>query len=210
MRQRISRQATCPTSRVASHQPAARPPARGRPGPRRRNDGPGREGAGEKGADDELPVGPGDRQRPADPAVRLRSGSRGTARRFPLCRHQTRSGLDERRIRGLWRRRRDQRAYSSRLLGPLPPLLRRDRGADSEGGRWPGAHRHAVIAAIGALYAVESGAQASANLYSLVETCKANGVDPYPYLVSLFRNRPSPHSADDFEGLLPWRLNTAA
>lgn len=27
-----------------------------------------------------------------------------------------------------------------------------------------------------------TGAQASANLYSLVETCKANGTDPYRYL----------------------------
>ncbi len=33
-----------------------------------------------------------------------------------------------------------------------------------------------------------AGANASANLYSLVETCKANGVDPYRYLVWLFRN----------------------
>jgi transposase len=51
-----------------------------------------------------------------------------------------------------------------------------------------------------------AGADASANLYSLVETCKANGIDPYAYLVSLFRKLPSAQSADDFEALLPWRL----
>ena len=31
-----------------------------------------------------------------------------------------------------------------------------------------------------------AGANASANIYSLIETCKANGVDTYRYLVALF------------------------
>ncbi len=34
------------------------------------------------------------------------------------------------------------------------------------------------------------GATASANLYSLLETCKANGVDTYTYLVALFKALP--------------------
>ena len=55
-----------------------------------------------------------------------------------------------------------------------------------------------------------AGANASANLYSLVETCKANGIDPYVYLVSLFRNLPAAKTADDFEALLPWRLTPGA
>jgi transposase len=50
------------------------------------------------------------------------------------------------------------------------------------------------------------GANASANLYSLIETCKANRIDPYGYLVSLFRKLPSAITADDFDALLPWRL----
>lgn len=50
------------------------------------------------------------------------------------------------------------------------------------------------------------GAHASANLYSLIETCKANCIDPYQYLVSLFKALPHAKSADDFEALLPWRL----
>ena len=55
-----------------------------------------------------------------------------------------------------------------------------------------------------------AGANASANLYSLVETCKANGIDPYVYLVSLFRKLPAAKTADDFEALLPWRLTQGA
>ena len=53
------------------------------------------------------------------------------------------------------------------------------------------------------------GANASANLYSLIETCKANHIDPYGYLVSLFRKLPRAHTADDFEALLPWQLATS-
>ena len=51
-----------------------------------------------------------------------------------------------------------------------------------------------------------AGARASANLYSLIETCKANGIDPYSYLVQLFRALPAAQTADDYDALLPWRL----
>ena len=50
------------------------------------------------------------------------------------------------------------------------------------------------------------GANASANLYSLIETCKANTVNPYQYLVALFRALPLAKAADDYEALLPWRI----
>ena len=50
------------------------------------------------------------------------------------------------------------------------------------------------------------GATASANLYSIVETCKANGIDPYQYLVALFRELPLARTADDYENLLPWKM----
>ena len=51
-----------------------------------------------------------------------------------------------------------------------------------------------------------AGAQASANLYSLIETCKANGIEPYTYLVQLFRQLPLAKTVEDFEALLPWQL----
>ena len=50
------------------------------------------------------------------------------------------------------------------------------------------------------------GANASANLYSLIETAKANGIDTYQYLVALFAALPHARTADDYEALLPWRL----
>ena len=83
-----------------------------------------------------------------------------------------------------------------------------------ENGAWPidnnlceNAIRPFVIGRRNWLFAdTVAGADASANLYSLVETCKANGIDPYAYLVSLFRRLPAAQTADDFETLLPWHL----
>jgi transposase len=50
------------------------------------------------------------------------------------------------------------------------------------------------------------GARASANLYSLVETAKANGVEPHAYLTHLFTQLPSAKTVEDFEALLPWNV----
>jgi transposase len=51
------------------------------------------------------------------------------------------------------------------------------------------------------------GAVASANLYSLVETAKANGVEPHAYLTHLFTRLPHAKRLEDFEALLPWNVN---
>jgi transposase len=50
------------------------------------------------------------------------------------------------------------------------------------------------------------GAKASANLYSLVESCKANSVDAYRYPTELFKKLPYAKSADDYEALPPWKM----
>ena len=51
-----------------------------------------------------------------------------------------------------------------------------------------------------------AGANASANLYSLLETCKVNGVDGYQYLRALLVALPRARTVEDYEALLPWRL----
>ncbi len=51
-----------------------------------------------------------------------------------------------------------------------------------------------------------AGAKASANLYSLIETAKANNVEPYDYLRKLFARLPAAKTVDDYEALLPWRI----
>ena len=47
------------------------------------------------------------------------------------------------------------------------------------------------------------GAEASANLYSLVVTAKANGLDPWAYLQHVFAEIPRANKLEDYEGLLP-------
>jgi len=51
-----------------------------------------------------------------------------------------------------------------------------------------------------------AGADASANLYSLLETCKASGIDGYRYLRALLIALPLAQTADDYEALLPWNI----
>jgi transposase len=50
------------------------------------------------------------------------------------------------------------------------------------------------------------GAQASANLYSLAGTCRANGVDPFAYFEYLYEKLPLATTAAELEALLPWNV----
>jgi len=47
------------------------------------------------------------------------------------------------------------------------------------------------------------GAQANANLFSLVMTARANGVEPFEYLSKLFEQQPSATTVEAIEDLLP-------
>jgi transposase len=51
------------------------------------------------------------------------------------------------------------------------------------------------------------GVNASANLYSLIETTKANGLEPYAYLRYLFAELPRAETVDAIEALLPGNVN---
>jgi len=51
------------------------------------------------------------------------------------------------------------------------------------------------------------GVKASANLYSLIETAKANELEPYAYLRYLFAELPKAATVDDIDALLPGNLD---
>ena len=51
------------------------------------------------------------------------------------------------------------------------------------------------------------GVKASANLYSLIETAKANGLEPYAYLRYLFAELPKAETVEAIEALLPGNLS---
>ena len=53
------------------------------------------------------------------------------------------------------------------------------------------------------------GAQSSADLYSLIETAKANGLEPYAYLRRVFTLLPAATTVADIEALLPWADSTS-
>jgi transposase len=55
-----------------------------------------------------------------------------------------------------------------------------------------------------------AGANASANLYSLLQTCQVNGIDSYRYLRALLVALPRAETADDYAALLPWRISLTA
>ena len=51
------------------------------------------------------------------------------------------------------------------------------------------------------------GANASACIYTLIETAKANGLEPYWYLKYLFENLPEAMTADEFIALMPQNID---
>ena len=51
-----------------------------------------------------------------------------------------------------------------------------------------------------------AGARASAVYFSLVETAKANGLEPYDYLCRVLRQIPYAQTVEDWEALLPWNM----
>ena len=48
-----------------------------------------------------------------------------------------------------------------------------------------------------------AGVKSSANLYSLIETAKANGLEPYAYLRHIYTQLPGAQTVEDMEALLP-------
>jgi transposase len=53
----------------------------------------------------------------------------------------------------------------------------------------------------------QKGATSSANLYSVIVTAKANGLEPSAYLQKVFTNLPNAKTLEDVEALLPWNCN---
>ena len=51
-----------------------------------------------------------------------------------------------------------------------------------------------------------AGAEASARLYGLIETAKANGCEPYAYLRRVFTDLPKATTLAEVEALLPWNV----
>lgn len=55
-----------------------------------------------------------------------------------------------------------------------------------------------------------AGAEASARLYGLLETAKANGCEPYAYLRRVFTDLPKATTLAEIDALLPWNIAPSA
>jgi transposase len=52
-----------------------------------------------------------------------------------------------------------------------------------------------------------NGADAGATFFSLIETAKANGLEPFGYLRHIFEKLPLIENPDGYRSLLPWIVN---
>ena len=52
-----------------------------------------------------------------------------------------------------------------------------------------------------------AGAHSSAAIFSLLQTAKANGIDPYLWLRRVLRELPAAKTVDEIEALLPWNFH---
>jgi len=85
----------------------------------------------------------------------------------------------------------------------------------TENGAWPIDNNHAencirpfVVGRKNWLFSTSVvGAKASANLYSLVESAKANNLEPSAYLKTFFTLLPQAETVEDVEALLPWNVD---
>jgi hypothetical protein len=98
-------------------------------------------------------------------------------------------------------------------LGQWPKLITflKHGEAPLDNNRCENAIRPFVVGRKGWLFSdTVKGAIASANLFSLVETAKANGLEPHAYLSHVFERLPHAKGLEDFEALLPWNANWSA
>jgi len=119
------------------------------------------------------------------------------------------------------------REWLDASLGTVPPQSLTGKALHYLNGQWPklvrvlddgripldtnlveNAIRPFVIGRKNWLFAdTVAGARASANLYGLIETAKANGIEPGRYLAHLFEVLPTITSADQLDALLPQNLD---
>lgn len=137
-----------------------------------------------------------------------------TDERYAIRQSQAKPELDKLKR---WLEKTQQNTPPQSLLGKAVTYLHNqwDRlTAYTESGAWPidnnraeNAIRPFVIGRKNWLFAnSQAGAYASANLYSLIETAKANEVEPYAYLKQVFTLLPQAKNLEDIDALLPQRV----
>ncbi|HAP44069.1 MAG TPA: hypothetical protein DD477_01600 [Spirochaetaceae bacterium] len=60
------------------------------------------------------------------------------------------------------------------------------------------------LLATGTQITKQTGAEASCRVFSLIETAKLNGQEPYAYLLAVLNSLPQVRQSGDWNSLLPW------
>ena len=69
--------------------------------------------------------------------------------------------------------------------------------------------RHAVVGRKNWVFSdAQAGAHASALIYSLVETAKSCGLEPYLWLRHVLHRLPMAQTVEDYDALLPWNFHS--
>jgi transposase len=63
-----------------------------------------------------------------------------------------------------------------------------------------------LVEKTGCLVIANAVQKASARYYSVIDTVKACGLEPFMYLRALFTQLPSCKTVEDYELLLPWNI----
>jgi transposase len=140
---------------------------------------------------------------------------------------EQRHKLRQEKARPIWD---ELRAWLDRNLGSVPPRSLTGEAINYLAADWPrlvrylddgrveisnvlceNAIRPFVIGRKNWLFSdTPAGAHASARLYSIIETAKANGLEPYAYLCLIFEKLAQATTPADIEALLPWNVQPAA
>jgi transposase len=140
---------------------------------------------------------------------------------------EQRHRLRQEKSRPIWD---ELRAWLDRNLGAVPPQSLTGKAISYLAADWPrlirylddgrveisnvlceNAIRPFVIGRKNWLFSdTPAGAHASAKLYSIIETAKASGLEPYAYLRHIFEKLPQATTLADVEALLPWNVARAA
>jgi len=136
---------------------------------------------------------------------------------------EQRHKLRQEKARPIWN---ELRAWLDRNLGAAPPQTYTGKAINYLAADWPrlirslddgrvdvsnvfceNAIRPFVVGRKAWLFSdTPAGAHASARLYSIVETAKANGIEPYTYLRLIFEQLPQAVTLADIEAMLPWNV----
>ena len=96
----------------------------------------------------------------------------------------------------------DTHLQDTTIVGPVKPIVKRRKYSKALKRRIV----EECLAGNASASVVARRHDINANLYSLIESAKASGLEPYQYLRQVFTELPQAETVEDIENLLPWSV----